>query len=104
MSLGFAPPEAHLLLGRAMMGVGDFGDAEAAFETAIAARPTFAEAHRELAQLRWMRTGDRESASGVLDAAIAAHPADTALRAERARLVNAAGDEAEAAAEAARLL
>ena len=101
---GFAPPEAHLLLGRSLMGAGAFAEAEAAFQAALAARPAFADAHRELAQLVWMRTGDSEAATRALDAAIAAHPADTRLRAERTRLLNAAGAEAEARAEAGRLL
>jgi tetratricopeptide (TPR) repeat protein len=104
ISLGFAPPEAHFLFGRALQGTGDFAGAEAALQTAVAARASFAEAHRELAQLIWMRTGDWDQASQALDSAIAAHPADTGLRAERTRLLNAAGEDAEARAEAARLL
>lgn len=104
IDLGFAPPAAHFLLGRALQGGGNFADAEAAYEAAIVARPTFADAHRELAQLRWMRTGDSTQATCALDAAIAAHPADPGLRAERARLLNAAGDEASARAESALLL
>lgn len=104
IKLGFAPPEAQFLLGRALQGGGDFTGAEAAYQAAIAARRTFADAHRELAQLRWMRTGDSAEATRALDAAIAAHPADAALRAERARLLNAAGDEARARAESILLL
>ena len=104
IALGFAPPEAHLLLGRALQGSGDLAGAQAAFERAVAARPTFVEAHRDLAQLIWMRTGDREEATRLLDTAIAAHGSDVGLRAERARLLNFAGDEAESRAEAARLL
>lgn len=104
IGMGFAPPEAHVLLGRALRGSGDFAGAEAALQAAVAARPTFAAAHRELAQLIWMRTGDSERAARALDAAIAAHPADAALRAERTRLLKAAGDEAGARAEAVRLI
>jgi uncharacterized protein (TIGR02466 family) len=104
ISLGFSPPEAHLLLGRALQGVGNFHEAEAAFEAAIAARPTFAAAHRELAQLLWMRTGDRERATRPLNAAIAAHPADSDLRDVLTRLLRAVGDEAGAREEAASLL
>jgi uncharacterized protein (TIGR02466 family) len=104
IGLGFAPPEAQFLLGRALQGSGDFTAAEAAFHAAVAARPTYAAAHRELAQLVWMRTGDGQQASKALDAAIAAHPADPMLWAERTRLLSAAGDEAGARAAAARLL
>jgi tetratricopeptide (TPR) repeat protein len=104
IDLGFAPPEAYLLLGRAFQGVGNLKDAEAAFEGAIAARPMFAAAHRELAQLLWMRTGDRERATAALKAAIAAHPAATDLRDVLTRLLNAIGDEVGARAEATGLL
>src|SRR3954447_15302998 len=48
LDMGFAPAEAHYFLGRGLRGVGDFESAEAAFRVAIAARPTFAAAHREL--------------------------------------------------------
>ena len=104
ITLGFAPPDAYLLLGRALQRVGDLAGAEAAFEAAIAARPTFAAAHRELAQLLWMRTGDRERATGPLNAAIVAHPGDSDLRGVLTRVLKMAGDEAGALAEAERLL
>ena len=102
--LGFAPPEAHLLLGRALHRSGDLDGAQAAFETAIAARPAFAAAHRELAQLLWMRSGNLESATASLNAAIAAHSADSELREVLMRLLKAAGDEPGAQQAAARLL
>jgi len=104
IELGFAPPEAHFLLGRALQETGDFSAAEAAFQKAVEARPTFAAAHRELAQLVWMRTGDCDRAREALDTAIAAHPAEVPLWTERARLLNAAGDEAGGKAAAAGLL
>lgn len=102
--LGFAPPEAHLLLGRALQRAGDPDGAEAAFKAAIAFRPNFAAAHGELAQLLWMRTGDREAATERLNAAIAAHPGDSDLRDVLMRLLKAAGDESGALAAAAGLL
>ncbi|HEV2078965.1 MAG TPA: putative 2OG-Fe(II) oxygenase [Allosphingosinicella sp.] len=104
IALGFAPPEAYFLLGRALQGTGDFSAAEIAFQAAVEARSTFAAAHRELAQLVWMRTGDCARARQALDAAIAAHPTEVPLWTERARLLNAAGDEAGGKATTAQLL
>ena len=104
IGLGFAPPEAHYILGLALQGSGDLDGAEAALEAAIEARPTLAAAHRELAQLLWMRTGDRETATGALKSAIGAHPADPDLRGVLTRVLKVMGDEAGARAEAARLL
>jgi tetratricopeptide (TPR) repeat protein len=104
ISFGFAPPEAHLLLGRALQRSGDLDGAEAAFEAAIASRRAFAAAHRELAQLLWMRSGDLERATERLNVAIAAHPADTELRDVLMRLLKAAGDESGAQSAAAGLL
>jgi len=102
--LGFAPPEAHLLLARALQRAGDPDGAEAAFEAAIASRPNFAVAHGELAQLLWMRTGDREAATERLHAAIATQPGESDLRDVLMRLLKAAGDESGARAAAAGLL
>ena len=104
IGMGFAPPEAHLLLGRALQGMGKFGDAEEELRAAVLARPTFAPAHHELAQLVWMRTGDREQATRALNAAIAIHPDDTTLRTVLTRLLKAVGDEAGASTEAVEVL
>lgn len=104
IGLGFAPPEANLILGRALQATADLNDAAAAFEAAITFRPTFAAAHHELAQLLWMRTGDLEHALARLNAAIAAHPHDGGLRDVLMRVSKAAGDEAAAKSAAAGLL
>ena len=67
-------PETWLVLGRSLMNQKRLDEAEAALREAIARRPTFGEAHRELAQLIWMRSGDREAAAASLRQAHAAHP------------------------------
>ena len=102
IALGFAPPEAQFLLGRALRGTGRMAQAEQAFQMAVAARPGFADAHRELAQLIWMRTGDSKQALRMLDSAIAG--GESRLRVDRTWLLSAAGDVDEARAEAARVL
>ena len=104
IGLGFSPPEAHYLLGLGLQGSGDFDGAEAALEAAIAVRPAFAAAHRELAQLRWMRSGSREEATRALKTAIADHSGNSDLRGVLTRVLNVMGDEAGARAEASRLL
>lgn len=104
LDLGFEPPEACLLLGRALRGLGRNAEAEQAFQRAIDSRPTFPEAHRELAQMIWMRTGDRALALRALDFAIAKFPGESRLRVERTWLLNAAGDAPESRAEAKRVI
>ena len=104
ISLGFDPPEAHFLLGRALRGSGRIAEAVQAFRTAIAARPTFAEAHRELVQLLWMQTGELSPAMQTLDSAIAQFPREASLRAEKTWLLSSAGDENGARAQAAHVL
>ena len=104
IGFGFAPPEAHFLLGRSLQGAGKFVEAEAAHLAAVAARPNFVDAHRELAQLIWMRTGDAQAAMQALDSAVSLNPTDAGLRAERARVLNAAGNQTAARAASAQLI
>ena len=70
-SLSIPPnaPETFLVLGRSLQSQGRYDEAEAAFLKALALRPTYPDAHRDLAQLRWMRTGDSGRALAELDAA-----------------------------------
>src|ERR1019366_2840023 len=72
---GLDAPETWLVLARALQGLGRFEEAEAAFRQSIARRPAYADAHRDLAQLIWMRSGSLPEARAALDAAIAANPA-----------------------------
>lgn len=62
-------PETHLVHARALQTLGRWDDAERAFAAAIARRPDYAVAHRDWAQLRWMRSGDAAAALRALDAA-----------------------------------
>ncbi|RZJ84023.1 MAG: tetratricopeptide repeat protein, partial [Brevundimonas sp.] len=74
IGLGLAAPETRLVLARALQEQRRFDEAERAFIAAIDARPEYEEAHRELAQLIWMRTGDRQGALARLERAISSHP------------------------------
>jgi tetratricopeptide (TPR) repeat protein len=89
---GLTAPEGWLVLARALQGQGRLSEAESAYEGALRSRPNFGDAHGELAQLIWMRTGDQGAAFARLDAAIAAHPADPVLHLKKAKLFEYFGD------------
>jgi Flp pilus assembly protein TadD len=101
IALGLPAPETRLVLARALQGQRRLDEAQGAFEEAIKLRPGYAEAHRDLAQLVWMRTADARAATAPLDAAIGATPADPSLHLVRSVVLEYAG-EAAAALTAAR--
>ncbi len=70
MALGLDAPEAWLVLARAIQFQHRYDEAEAAFQAAIARRAAFVDAHRDLAQLRWMRTADLDHALAPLKAVL----------------------------------
>jgi uncharacterized protein (TIGR02466 family) len=79
IDLGIKAPETRLVLGRALQGLHRLDEAQRAFEDAIRLRPGYVEAHRDLAQLLWMRLGDVNAALAPVRAAIAANPAEARL-------------------------
>ena len=89
---GLDAPQTWLTLGRALQGQDRFDEAEQAYRQVIGRLPNDPDAHADLAQLIWMRTGHLAAASGALDGAIAAHPTDSRLKAAKARLLEYAGD------------
>ncbi|MFC3071001.1 2OG-Fe(II) oxygenase family protein [Phenylobacterium soli] len=91
---GLDAPETWMVLARALQGQRRFDESEAAFAEALRRRPAMAEAHRELAQLIWMRTGDIGVATRALDRAIAGEPQNPVLRLVKAKALEFAGDEA----------
>ncbi|MGE5500839.1 MAG: putative 2OG-Fe(II) oxygenase [Ignavibacteriales bacterium] len=92
ISLGLDAPEVWLVLARALQLQNRFEDAEAAFREAVARRPNYADALRDLAQLIWMRTADLSAALQPVDAAIASNPADPNLHHLRAVVQQFAGE------------
>lgn len=70
MGLGLDAPEAWLVLARCIQFQNRYDEAEAAFQAAVARRPAFVDAHRDLAQLRWMRTADLDHALAPLTAVL----------------------------------
>jgi predicted Zn-dependent protease len=89
---GIDAPESWLVLARCGQSLGRFDEAERNFLEAIRRRPTLLDAQQELAQLRWMRTADRDAALAELDKALAAAPNDPGLIVTRARVLQHAGD------------
>ncbi len=89
---GLDAPESWLIYARALVGILDFENGEAAYRTVLKKSPVNVEAHRELAQLVWMRTADREAALVAMDAALAANPGEIFLRVLKAEIVGQMGD------------
>lgn len=94
---GVNAPETWLVRGRALQGLGRLAEAEAAFAAAIAQRPLYEDAQRDLAQLIWMREGDLTRTLSLLDATLAVAPGAIALLLLRARLLATAGATGDAA-------
>ncbi len=86
--------QTWLVYARALLGLGRLDEAERAFREAVARQPTYLDAHRELAQLIWMRSEDRHAATAVLDGCIAGHPHVPELAGLRATILDHAGDAA----------
>ncbi|MEH3047270.1 putative 2OG-Fe(II) oxygenase [Sphingomonas adhaesiva] len=93
IALGGTAPETYLVQARALQGLHQLDEAEAAYAQAIARRADYAVAHRDLAQLRWMRSGDARHAMAMLDRA--PDTADLAL--VRATVLTGVGEVARAA-------
>jgi tetratricopeptide (TPR) repeat protein len=89
---GLDAPESWLVYARALVGIADFENGETAYRTVLTKNPVNGDAHRELAQLVWMRTADNKAALAALDAALAANPAEIVLRVLKAEIVGQMGD------------
>jgi len=95
-AMGLDAPETWLVYGRALLGQKRLDEAERAFGEVIRRRPTYTDAHRDLAQLIWMRREDAGAATQALNAAIASQPLDRpeiqVLVALRAQVLKFAGE------------
>ena len=100
IALGIAAPETRLVLAGALQDLNRLDEAEIMFEEALALRANYPEAHRNLAQLRWMRTGDVAAALRALDATLARAPGDINLHLVRSVALEFIGDKANALASA----
>jgi len=79
---GLDAPETWLVLAHALEGQGRLDEADAAYRQAIQRRPGMLKAHRDLAQLIWMRTGDADAAAAGLAATLRAEPGNPWLAAQ----------------------
>jgi tetratricopeptide (TPR) repeat protein len=89
---GLDAPETWLVLARCLQALNRLDEADKAFCAALTRRPAMYDAHRELAQLRWMTTADVGAALAGLDAAIRAAPTDTRLAVIRAQALEYVGE------------
>lgn len=93
---GIDAPETWLVRARALQGLARLDEAEAAYAQAITRRPDYAEAQRDLAQLRWMRTADAHHTLIPLRQTRRAHDSAELAMLE-ARILTTAGDHDAAA-------
>ncbi|MEO1241062.1 MAG: tetratricopeptide repeat protein [Pseudomonadota bacterium] len=91
-SMGLNAPESWLVFGRVLAGNRELEEAEAALRRLVQMQPKEPDPHRELAQLIWMKTGDREKALAVLNSAIEAYPDIAPLHIARAQVYGETGD------------
>jgi tetratricopeptide (TPR) repeat protein len=98
---GIDAPETWLVLARCEQALNRLDASERSFREAIKRRREMYDAHRELAQLIWMRTGDASSALVDVERAIKAAPGDVRLAIVKAQTLEFAGllDEAFALVE-----
>jgi Flp pilus assembly protein TadD len=82
----------HYTHARSLLALERFDEAELALRECVRLAPRHAEAHDRLAQLIWMRTGDITESTRALGEAVEKFPADDALRATKAALLQGAGD------------
>jgi len=77
---------------RSLIAQGMLDRAEAALRDSLKLEPRLVEAHNNLAQLIWMRTGDIAQATAILDRVLETFANDEALWAAKAAIVQGAGD------------
>lgn len=77
---------------RSLLAQGAADRAEAVLRECLELEPRLVDAHNELAQLVWLRSGDIAAATATLDRALAIYSNDDALWAAKAAIVQGAGD------------
>jgi len=100
---GVDAPETWLLKARSHVALGRLRPAETAFREALRRRSDMYDAHRELAQLIWMRTGDVAQATQHVDATLKQKPGLLAMHIVKAQALEFAGDREAALALMSRL-
>lgn len=88
-----AAAESWQVYGRCLLMRADLVGAEDAFCKAIAFKPTLVNAQVDLAQLLWMKSGNRSFAMARFDDAVRYHPDDIALNTAHVRAIEYMGTE-----------
>jgi tetratricopeptide (TPR) repeat protein len=91
LSRGHRPAALYNTRARSLIAQGDLEPAEAALHECLKLEPRHIDAHNNLAQVIWMRTGDMAQATTALDRALQTFPNDDALWAAKAALLQGAG-------------
>ncbi|MCB9955769.1 MAG: tetratricopeptide repeat protein [Caulobacterales bacterium] len=92
LATGLNAPETWLVLARSLVAVDLMAEAEDAFRKVLSLRPTDTVAHREFAQLIWMRTGDVSKALAPVTQALTKLPNDLNLALVRAHILGQCGN------------
>lgn len=92
-------PEAAFVLGRALLELARFDEAETEFRKVVAVSPEHQLAQSNLMELVWMRTGNVQAASRAIDKVLRGQPNLPGLRIAKARLLTSAQLPREALAE-----
>jgi tetratricopeptide (TPR) repeat protein len=82
----------HYTHARSLISLERFEEAEQALRECLRLEPRLADAHNNLAQIIWMRTGNIADTTRVLDQALGKYKHDDALWAAKAALLQGAGD------------
>lgn len=91
-SHGHDNAQTRFVLARALLAQRRYEEAETEFRSAIRLHAGYVQAHINLAETLWMRTGDAKMVSDEIDASLRANPSLGPLRILKARLLEAAGD------------
>lgn len=91
---GVRAPETWQVLAHSLQAQDRLDEAEAAYREAIKLRPAYLDAHKDLAQLIWVRTENGAAATAALDEALVRAPDQAGLVMAKAAVQSHAGDEA----------
>lgn len=92
LSRGHRPAALYNTQARSLIAQGKLEPAEAALHECLRLEPRLVDAHNNLAQVIWIRTGDIVQATAALDRALQTFATDDALWAAKAALLQGAGD------------
>ena len=96
---GYDNAQTRFVLARSLLAQQRYEEAESEFRNAIRLHPGYLQAHVNLAETLWMRTGNAKMVSDEIDASLRIYPSLAPLRLLKAKLLEASGNTAAAMAE-----